>query len=85
MDAFLSTFRGCWDFWGGRVEDVLRSSLLSLHDFNSHLDTLPEDMMTVLDLPELLQGEARIGTGGSPGLCSGHSRNMSWPGSRTRR
>ena len=61
--SLMDTFRYSWPTWGGRIESILRSALLSFYDCNGHPDTIPGDMLTLLDLPVFLSGEEMVGSG----------------------
>ena len=54
VEALLDTFRISWDHWSSRMEGLLRSMLLSIYEYNSHPDTPCSEMMTVLDVSDLL-------------------------------
>ena len=63
VDTIINTVRYLWEHWGGRLEDLLKRSLSMIYEFNSHEDTRPEDMLTMLDIIQLLDGAKRVGSG----------------------
>ena len=54
VETVVDTFRHLWFQWGGRMEDLIRKALLILYEFNSHLETSLDGMLTVLDVLPLL-------------------------------
>ena len=65
VDTIINTVKHLWDTWGGRLEDILKNSLLIVYEFNSHPDTQAnrEQMLTMLDILVLLQDGAVSGRG----------------------
>ena len=63
VDVVVRTFRSLWHLWDGRMEEVLRFSLMIFHEFNSHPNTIREDVLTILDVPDLLLGHVTVGRG----------------------
>ena len=63
VDTIINTVKHLWEHWGGRLEDILKNSLLIVYEWNSHPDTAPEDMLTMLDILSLLEDGAPVGKG----------------------
>ena len=63
VDTIISTVRNLWETWGGRLEDLLKNSLMIVYEFNSHPDTPRHEMLTMLDILLLLQDGAVSGRG----------------------
>ena len=63
VDTIVNTVRHLWEHWGGRLEDLLKNSLLMVYEFNSHPDTKREDMLTMLDILSLLEDGTPAGKG----------------------
>ena len=41
VDTIVNTIKHLFDHWGGRLEDLLKNSLLMVYEFNQHEDTDP--------------------------------------------
>ena len=63
VDTIINTVKHLWDTWGGRLEDLLKNSLLIVYEFNSHPDTSRDQMLTMLDILLLLQDGETSGSG----------------------
>ena len=63
VDTIVNTVRHLWEHWGGRLEDLLKNSLLIIYEFNSSSETRPEEMLTMLDILSLLQDGVPEGRG----------------------
>ena len=63
VDTIISTVRHLWETWGGRLEDLLKNSLMIVYEFNSHPDTPRNEMLTMLDILLLLQDGVVSGRG----------------------
>ena len=63
VESFLAAFRNLWGYWGNRLDDLLRCSLLILYDFNAHRMTERCEQLTLLDLPGFLGDSLEIGSG----------------------
>ena len=63
VDTIVNTVRHLWEHWGGRLEDLLKNSLLMVYEFNSHPETKREDMLTMLDILSLLEDGTPAGKG----------------------
>ena len=63
VDTIVNTVRHLWEHWGGRLEDLLKNSLLIVYEFNSHPETKREDMLTMLDILSLLEDGTPAGKG----------------------
>ncbi len=63
VDTIVTTVKNLWEHWGGRLEDLLKRSLLIIYEFNDHADTAPDDMLTMLDILQLLDEGKRVGSG----------------------
>ena len=49
--------------WGARLEDVFSFGLRAICEYNSHRDTGVDEMLTLLDLPRLLDSNVAVGDG----------------------
>ena len=65
VDTIVGTVKHLWDHWGGRLEDLLKRSLLIIYEYNSHKDTPREEMLTMLDILALLEEGKQVGQGAS--------------------
>ena len=74
VNGFVSVFRQLWDHWGARFEDLVRRGLSILYEVNLHPDTPEEGMLTMLDLPLLLDLD---GSGPALAPAGFHSRIFS--------
>ena len=63
VDAIMGTVERFWEHFGGRAHDTLRRGLLIAYEFNSHADTPRDDMLTMLDIPALLEKGRPGGSG----------------------
>ena len=63
VDTVMGTVERFWEHCGGRAHDTLRHGLLIAYEFNSHLDTPRDDMLTMLDIPALLEEGTPGGSG----------------------
>ena len=63
VDTIINTVKHLWEHWGSRLETLLHNSLLIVYEFNSHPDTLPEKMLTMLDILLLLEDGVESGQG----------------------
>ena len=63
VDTIISTVRHLWETWGGRLEDILKNSLMIVYEFNCHAKTSPNEMLTMLDILLLLQDGVVSGRG----------------------
>lgn len=63
VDTIVETVKHLWDHWGGRLEDLLKRSLMIIYEFNSHHDTPRDKMLTMLDILPLLDGGEQVGSG----------------------
>ncbi len=63
VDTIINTVKHLWDTWGGRLEDLLKHSLMMVYEFNSHPDTRRDEMLTMLDILMLLQDGETSGSG----------------------
>ena len=74
VDGFVSVFRQFWDHWGPRLEGLVRRGLSILYEVNLHPDTPEDGMLTVLDLPLVLDLD---GSGPALAPAGFHSRIFS--------
>ena len=65
VDTIVNTVRHLWDHWGGRLEDLLKRSLLIIYEYNSHPETPRSEMLTMLDILALLEEGKEVGQGAS--------------------
>lgn len=65
VDVIVTTIRNLHDTWGGRLEDLLRKSLMIIYEFNRHPDTPRAEMLTVLDLLLVLEDGVAVQRGRS--------------------
>ena len=65
VDTIISTVKHLWEHWGGRLEDLLKRSLLIVYEYNSHPDTPRNEMLTMLDILVLLEDGKTVGQGKS--------------------
>ena len=63
VDAIAGTLKHLWDYWGGRLEVMLRNSLMVIYEFNGHPNTERSEMLTILDVPALLDDGLQTGRG----------------------
>ena len=63
VDTIIGTVKHLWEHWGGRLEDLLKRSLLMIYEYNSHEDTPREEMLTMLDILALLEEGQQVGQG----------------------
>ena len=63
VDTIIETVKHLWEHWGGRLEDLLKRSLLIVYEFNSHPDTERSEMLTMLDILTLLDDGETVGRG----------------------
>ena len=63
VDTIIQTVKGLWIHWGNRLEDLLRRSLTMVYEFNEHVDTSDDEMLTMLDILPILEGGKRVGQG----------------------
>ena len=62
-DTIVQTVKHLWEHWGGRLEDLLKRSLLILYEYNTHPDTPRSEMLTMLDILALLDEGKEVGSG----------------------
>ena len=63
VDTIVETVKHLWEHWGGRLEDLLKRSLLIVYEYNSHPDTSRDEMLTMLDILALLDEGKQVGNG----------------------
>ena len=63
VDTIINTVRNLWEHWGGRLEDLLKNSLMIVYEFNCHPNTARSDMLTMLDILALLDDGVQTGSG----------------------
>jgi hypothetical protein len=63
VDTIIGTLKHLWEHWGGRLEDLLKRSLLIVYEFNSHPETPRDEMLTMLDILALLEEGRESGNG----------------------
>lgn len=63
VDTIVQTVKHLWDHWGGRLEDLLKRSLLIIYEFNTHPETKRHEMLTMLDILALLDEGKEVGSG----------------------
>ena len=63
VDTIIETVKHLWPTWGGRLEDLLKNSLMIVYEFNSHPSTERQEMLTMLDILLLLQDGEVSGRG----------------------
>ena len=63
VDTIVETVKHLWEHWGGRLEDLLKRSLLIVYEYNSHPDTPRDEMLTMLDILALLDEGKQVGNG----------------------
>ena len=63
VDTIIETVKHLWEHWGGRLEDLLKRSLLIVYEFNSHPETKRSEMLTMLDILTLLDDGETVGRG----------------------
>ena len=63
VDTIVTTVRYLWETWGNRLEDLLRKGLSIIYEYNSHPDTDPSEMMTIMDILKLLDDGDTVGSG----------------------
>lgn len=63
VDTIIQTLKGLSDTWGGRLQNILDNGLKALYEYNAHEDTGRANMLTMLDLPRLLEDGKIVGTG----------------------
>ncbi len=63
VDTIIETVKHLWEHWGGRLEDLLKRSLLMVYEYNSHPQTRPDEMLTMLDILALLDEGVLEGQG----------------------
>ncbi len=67
VDTIINTVKHLWEHWGGRLEDLLKRSLLMVYEFNSDPSTQPDEMLTMLDILALLEEGIPLGQGRGSG------------------
>ena len=63
VDTIINTVKHLWEHWGGRLEDLLKNSLMAIYEFNAHPDTDRSEMLTMLDILALLDEGDQVGQG----------------------
>ena len=63
VDTIINTVKHLWEHWGSRLETLLHNSLLMVYEYNSHPDTPPDKMLTMLDILLLLEDGVDSGQG----------------------
>ena len=63
VDTIIGTVKHLWEHWGGRLEDLLKRSLLIVYEFNQHPETSRDQMLTMLDILALLEDGEQVGSG----------------------
>ena len=63
VDTIINTVKHLWEHWGGRLEDLLKNSLMIIYEFNCHKDTPRDTMLTMLDILALLDDGDTVGQG----------------------
>ena len=63
VDTIVQTVKHLWEHWGGRLEDLLKRSLLIIYEYNTHPDTPRNEMLTMLDILALLDEGKEVGSG----------------------
>ena len=63
VDTIINTVKHLWDHWGGRLEDLLKNSLMAIYEFNTHPETARDEMLTMLDILALLDEGESVGQG----------------------
>ena len=53
-DAVVRGAKGVWEQWGPRMQSILEHVVKTLHEYNSHPDTGPEEQLTILDGSRLM-------------------------------
>ncbi len=70
VDSLLGVFKHTWDCWGSRLEDMLRSGLSVIYEYNRSALTPGAGMLGLLDVAVLLEGGGAGGAGGGSGVMS---------------
>ena len=65
VDVLVSTFRGQWEFWGGRTEDILRRSLSILYQYNCDPRSAGDGLLSLLEVQEFLRCDEQGSAGRS--------------------
>ena len=65
VDTIIGTVKHLWEHWGGRLEDLLKRSLLIVYEYNSNPLTERNEMLTMLDILALLEEGQTVGQGSS--------------------
>lgn len=63
VDTIITTVKHLWEHWGGRLEDLLKRSLSMIYEYNANPITQPEEMLTILDILQLLDEGKQVGQG----------------------
>ena len=63
VDLVLASLRAVSSPWDGRLEPVLTRSLQAIYEHNAHSDTQPDEMLTLLHVPALLEEGPVLGVG----------------------
>ena len=63
VDVLVGTFRSRWEFWGGRMEDILKRSLSILYQYNCDPRSAGDGLLSLLDVVELLRCDEQGGGG----------------------
>ena len=53
-DSVVRISKGLWDQWGPRMQSILEHTVKSLHEYNTHPDTVEDEQCTILDGLRLL-------------------------------
>lgn len=63
VETIVQTLRNLFESWGPRLQDILEKGLKAIHEYNSHPDTAPENLLTMLNLLDLLEDGEVVGSG----------------------
>ena len=63
VDSILGVFKHTWDCWGSRLEDLLRSGMSVIYEYNRSSLTPGSGMLGLLDVAALLEDGADGGSG----------------------
>ena len=60
VGVIVGAVRNLWERWTGPLDAALTMSLSMIYEYNRHPDTGPAGMLTVLDVPALLDGGLEV-------------------------
>ena len=63
VDTIIQTLKGLSDTWGGRLQSILENGLKAIYEYNAHVDTERQHMLTLLDLLRLMEDGKVVGSG----------------------